>query len=230
MKKLLFLNLTLAALYAFKAIKDDDIPLIDERDRNIELYAGDTYKLEVNKGNSSYVKYESDNKYIVSTEVTGVITANTIGETEITITTSEKSEVITVTVNPHYADNYLTVPVVGRNTTPEEVRAIEDERRTFVRAWEGEQGYSYIEYQDNNDDKILSIQYIFFVDKIEGVTYLMDLEHQDAVEEYIHERYIYSRTQNYINYYVNSRDVEAVQLQINDDYSGTFTLYFNGVV
>ncbi|MCD7962895.1 MAG: Ig-like domain-containing protein [Rikenellaceae bacterium] len=226
MKKLLFLTLTLAALFSCKDSKDDDSPLVDDKDRNIELNAGDTYDLKINHGKVWY-KFRSDNDYIVSVEPTGEITANTIGEATITITTANKEDAIKVTVKAKYSDNYITLPIIERNSTLEDVKA--KETRSIIDEYEGigeEEGGRYIVIYEDSDAKVKEVKYTFLSNVVNKVTYTMDIEYQENMLDYIGERYIYERVNSGVNYYVNVREAEVVSVQRNDRFDGTFDVVF----
>ena len=203
MKKVIFLSVILVFLNCCSKENDSPDDLV-VKNANIELKAGGTAQIELTS--SLPVTYTSANEFNASVSTSGLVQANKVGKTEISITNTVKTAKVNVSVTPVYStykDPYLNFGA----TRADVIKAAGEPSKTNE--------YEDLIYENYSNAAILGIYY-FENDKLVGFDVEIRDSYKSELDNFLIERYVKNSSVEGIEWalYINSLNYNTATMTI----------------
>ncbi len=170
--------------------------VITLEETSITLHSGETY--QINAECEYPITYSSENEYNASVSEDGLVTANFVGSTTITLEAESDTQTIEVTVEP-VSDLY-----------PEPEIEIGESKEAIIERF-GEPGAETDEaigYQGYSDNATMLMVMFDENDLVELYAVILDLSFEEDLETFLSERYLFVQEEESVKMYINALTVE----------------------
>ena len=178
----------------------------------VTLNSGETY--QINAECEYPITYTSEDEYVATVSEDGLVTANFVGSTVITLQAETDSQTFEVTVAP--VSELYPEPEIEFGESKESV--IE---RFGEPAAETEEAIGYNDYSDNT----MMLMVVFDEnDLVEYYAVVLDTEYSEELDTFLSERYLYAGEAEGIKVYINALDESDATMYVGSQIDEGFLM------